>query len=201
MSGGAKSHNKGHVRWLVQPASGNYTVRGGKRQPWKVKKNSSISHDWSLMCEKKPTAALTPVSWDMEPRTVIIYCSSSSREVCLTWGWCKTCLIFRPLALSDLVFSNTAMSPDLRNQLGENNVINNKDINREWTEWIFLFLLITSLEVEHTERSDKWNQDFISAYRKSSLPLAQLMRRWIVQQLTLLPHKSLNENWTKHPQF
>lgn len=55
------------------------------------------------------------------------------------------------------------------------------------TQLIFLFLLITSLEVEHTERSDKRNQDFISAYRKSSLSRAQLMRRWIVQQLTLVP--------------
>lgn len=34
-----------------------------------------------------------------------------------------------------------------------------------------------------------------------SLSLAQLMRQWIVQRLTLVSHKSLNKNWTKQPQF
>lgn len=34
-----------------------------------------------------------------------------------------------------------------------------------------------------------------------SLSFAQLMRQWIVQQLTLVSHKSLSKNWTKHPRF
>lgn len=49
-----------------------------KSQPWKVKKNSSISQVWVLMHEKKlrcgAAAALTWFHWP----TVVIYCSSLS---------------------------------------------------------------------------------------------------------------------------
>lgn len=66
----------------VRAAWNNYAVRG-ERQPWKVKKNSSIRHVWVLMREEKlccraAAAARVPEIW--KRRTLVIYCSS------LSWG-------------------------------------------------------------------------------------------------------------------
>lgn len=62
----------------VRPVRNNDAIRRKKSQPWKVKKNSSISQVWVLMREKKlrcgAAAALTWFRWP----TVVIYCSSLS---------------------------------------------------------------------------------------------------------------------------